>query len=866
MGRLFRKLRTRYYVAVVGIATVPLLAFGIFASLRSANELERQSLVLQNEMAIRVEREIASFLSARINELRLLEQANVLYGVDQRQLAASLGRLLAHGQVYQDLFVLTPAGQVRAVVSRTNVVPQEAGHLRQEPFAQPGYWAENTVYVGPVEFDAVLREPLVHVAVPITERLTGEVTGILVAHARFRPIWVLLADLDLPGDTEALVVNAEGRILAHPSAAEVLSARVFDVPPQGGRYVHADGRTALVAKRKLSLVSEPVHVIVSRPLSSALASAFEIRTTLLFSAALLLAAASALALWQARDIVRPVEQLARRARLISGGDLETSINVVGPEEITALGRTLEEMRGQLRETIGSLKRSEFAERERAMVTLQSIGDAVITTDPKGRITYVNAVAERLTGWSQAEAMDLPLAQVFAILNSATREPARDPVARCLETNSIVALSSHTILLSRDGTEYAISDTAAPIRESDGNILGVVLVFQDVTEQRSIEHKLRESQKMEAIGKLSGGIAHDFNNLLQVIQGNAELLAEDASQDSELIAPILRAAKRGAELSQRLLAYARKQPLQTRTVDLRILLADILPILDRTLGGTITVSLDIPNAIWRVLTDPSQLETALLNLGVNARDAMPEGGSLTIRCENATQRDFHEDHEAELEETDFVLISITDTGEGMSAETQRRATDPFFTTKRVGEGSGLGLSMVYGFVMQTGGHLEIESAEGAGTKVKIFLPRSRADAGLQHADEQPEPVRGSGESILLVEDDAEVRSFARRTLQGLGYRVVDVGTVNAAHRALAGAQAFDLVLSDVVLPGGASGLDLAQELRRTHPGLPVVLMSGYPNLVAERESGAAERFVLLNKPFQRAQLAEAVRNAFEHQLG
>ncbi|MDJ0824734.1 MAG: cache domain-containing protein [Rhodobacter sp.] len=859
---MFGNLRARYYVVVVGIATVPILLLGFLTGLRSASELERQSLVLQTELATRVEREIASFLSARVNELRVLEQTNVLAGMDQRALAASLGRLLAHGQIYQELFVLAPDGQVRVFASRTDVAPRDPERWRQAPWAKAGYWTDDGVYVGSVEFDAGLREPLVDVAVPILQRRTGDVESVLLANTRFKSIWDLLADLDLPSDTEAFVVDAGGRILAHRSPAEVLSARIFQRPAENGRHRMADGSTSLVVTQPLSMVGAPAYVVVTRPLDSALANVIEMRTTILVSAALLLLGASALAYWQSREIVRPVEDLAQSAGQISDGDLDTKIEVSGPDEIQALGRTLQGMTGRLKDTIADLKRSEFAERQRAMVTLQSIGDAVITTDPDGHVTYINPVASRLTGWSFEEAMDRPLGEVFRIISATTREAVPNPVLRCLASGEIVGLANDTLLLSRDGSEHAISDSAAPIREIGGAVIGVVMVFQDVTERQALEQRLRESQKMEAIGKLSGGIAHDFNNLMQVIQGNAELLAEDPDFDPNLTAPILRATERGSELTGRLLAFARKQPLLPQPVDIARLLKDMLPILDRTLGETIEITLRCDDPVWPAETDPGQLETALLNLALNARDAMPQGGTLTVRCAKTERAAFQQNYEGGLDESDFVLISVSDTGEGMSEETRTKAIDPFFTTKGVGEGSGLGLSMVYGFVMQTGGHMDIESAEGAGTTVTLYLPRSRTVAQSNGTAEPLDPQGGVGEAVLVVEDDAEVRTFVTRTLQGLGYRVTDVGRVSDARAAIAAEPGFDLVLTDVVLPGSASGLDFALELSGAHPELPVLLMSGYPEAMAANDDTGGHPLVLLNKPFQRTELATAVRRALD----
>ena len=682
---------------------------------------------------------------------------------------------------------------------------------------------------------------------------------VLLAHVRFTPIWDLLADLQLPAETEAFVVDATGRIVAHRSPSEVLSGRLFDLPSANGRHPLADGQDGLVTTRPLSLVGAPAHIVVTRSLDTALANAIEIRTTTLIATLVLLFTASVLALQQSSAIVRPVETLARAATRISSGDLDTKIEVAGPSEINALGQTLQEMTDRLKKSVADLEKSEFAERQRAMVTLESIGDAVITTDRKGIVTFLNPVAEALTGWPLGEARGKEVTKVFHIINEETRAPASNPVGRCLKSGRIVGLANHTALISRDGDEYSISDSAAPIHGKGGEVDGVVMVFRDVTERMALERSLRQSQKMEAIGRLSGGIAHDFNNLMQVIQGNAELLADAQNLDPELTAPILRATERGAELTARLLAFARKQPLKSRSINLPEHLADILPILERTLGDPIDVSLHTESGVWPAKLDPGQMETAILNLAINARDAMPNGGKLDLSCANATKKDFKTKPEAELQEMDFVAISVSDSGTGMSDETRNKAIDPFYTTKGVGEGSGLGLSMVYGFVMQTGGHFEIDSSEGAGTKVTMFLPRSRDKTPEVRSNVSATAMAGPGETVLLVEDNADVRTLARKTLQDLGYEVVDFGNVADARKEL---ENVDLVLTDVILTGGVSGLDFAREINETRPDLPVVLMSGYPDVLAVGDGPIHQGFVFLSKPFQRAELASTLRRLLD----
>ena len=400
-------------------------------------------------------------------------------------------------------------------------------------------------------------------------------------------------------------------------------------------------------------------------------------------------------------------------------------------------------------------------------------------------------------------------------------------------------------------------TSTPRELADGSVLWTGLVL-DITEQKEIEEQLRQAQRMEAIGQLTGGVAHDFNNLLAVIMGNTELLEERLGSEEKPLQAILRAATRGAELTQRLLAFSRRQPLQPQTVALDDLVEEMGEMLRRTLGETIEVEITSEPDLWHALVDPGQLENATLNLALNARDAMPKGGKLTIEIANAVLADGISSSQMELSPGDYVMVSVSDSGTGMTQEVLARAVEPFFTTKEVGEGSGLGLPMVYGFAKQSGGDLAIYSEGGLGTTVKLYLPRA-VDADVRGGQEVVAAApRGKGETVLVVEDDADVRELAKSVLVGLGYTVLDEADANTGLAALEAASQVDLLLSDVVLSGGMSGPDLAQEAMRRDPDLKVLFMSGYAESMVHHHTPLPENASLLNKPFHRHELAQAVR--------
>ncbi|MGE5145254.1 MAG: ATP-binding protein, partial [Candidatus Eiseniibacteriota bacterium] len=392
---------------------------------------------------------------------------------------------------------------------------------------------------------------------------------------------------------------------------------------------------------------------------------------------------------------------------------------------------------------------------------------------------------------------------------------------------------------------------------DGSIF---MVRTDITAEKLREAQLVQAQKMEVVGQLTGGVAHDFNNLLAVIQGNLELLAEYAHNDEKIarfVAPALRAAQRGGELTQRLLAFSRRQMLRPEIIDLNTLVMDITELLRRTLGATVEIETDLAEDSCLALVDANQLENALLNLAVNARDAMPEGGRLTMatRMVELGAGDFEAGDE--VVPGAYAAVVVTDTGRGMTPEVQSRAYEPFFTTKN--SGSGLGLSMVYGFIKQTGGHITIDSEIDRGTTVTLYLPSTAADIDADgvETDRRATPA-GSGESILVVEDDAEVRDLVARQLAGLGYRVQQADGAAKALELLARASDIDLLLTDIVLPGGMTGVGLIKAVRERYPTLRVLCMSGFAQRAFASEDLTALDATLLNKPFRLADLARAVR--------
>ncbi len=420
-------------------------------------------------------------------------------------------------------------------------------------------------------------------------------------------------------------------------------------------------------------------------------------------------------------------------------------------------------------------------------------------------------------------------------------------------------------LAPDGQETLCEVSLARLPDPHRNLVRASI--SDITERKAaeaqrpeLEAKLAQAKKLEAVGQLTGGVAHDFNNLLAVILGNLEFAKEELEADSSLhllLDPALRATKRGGELTQRLLSFSRRQALRPQTVDLDACVTGMTGMLRRTLGETIEIEPIIASGLWTCEVDPGQLENALLNLAVNARDAMPKGGRLTIETANIELDDDYAAAQGDVTPGHYVRLSVTDTGTGIPSENIEHVFEPFFTTKGVGKGSGLGLSMVFGFAKQSGGHVTISSELGCGTTVQLYLPQ--AEAPVQPAAQEPatRDPEAQGETVLVVEDDPDVRSLAISLLQRLGYNVLEAGDGTEALAALQVSSHIDLLLSDVVLPGGVSGPDLAGQVTDRYPGIKVLFMSGYPD-APHRRDPLVENTELLAKPFGKHDLAQKVR--------
>jgi PAS domain S-box-containing protein len=518
--------------------------------------------------------------------------------------------------------------------------------------------------------------------------------------------------------------------------------------------------------------------------------------------------------------------------------------------------------------------------------------AVFLMDDRQQCVYANAAAEKLTGYSFAQMQGRPLHDV---VHHKKPDGSHYPLEECPIDRAFPAraqMSGEELFVAPDGSFYPVAFTASPLLDDEGAPVGTVIearniaeekardaalrelterleqrVAEEVCERAKAEEALRQSQKMEAVGQLTGGIAHDFNNMLAVVIGSLDMLGRRLVDADPRVRRYLEAAQEGAKrataLTARLLAFSRQQTLRPEPLDANRLVSGMTELLRHALGSSVRLETVIAGGLWRVHADQSQIENAILNLAINARDAMPEGGLLTVETQNAYLDERYVSAHLGLHAGQYVMIAVTDTGVGMPPEVVAKAFDPFFTTKEVGKGTGLGLSQVYGFVKQSGGHVAIYSEPGHGTTIKLYLPRF---SGTEAGDDERKPdlvaIKGfSGELVLVVEDEPAVRSFSVDALLELGYTVIDAGSAAEALALLDDHPDVALLFTDVVMPD-QNGRRLAEEARRRRPDLPVLFTTGYSRNAIVHNGVLDPGVQMIGKPFTVAELGQRVRQVLD----
>ena len=577
----------------------------------------------------------------------------------------------------------------------------------------------------------------------------------------------------------------------------------------------------------------------------------------------------------ARGMTRPIKQLVEGTKEIGRGNLDYRIKIKGLDELGNLADSFNNMAEDLKNTTASRDQlaKEIEERKQAEKALReseerfrdisySMADWIWETDKDGKYTFASESVKKILGYDSEEVIGKTPFELMP----------EDEAKRIREAYEIIASEKKPIIdlenwnLTKQGKRVRLLTNGVPILNKKGELCGYRGVDKDITEQKKLEAQFIQAQKMEAVGRLTGGMAHDFNNILTAIIGNASLLASSIREDDpmrENVVEINDAANRAASLTRQLLAFSRKQILKSQVLDLNAVISGLMKMLGRLIGEDVNLKTVLASELRQVEADPGQMEQVIMNLVVNARDAMPQGGNLTIETNNVyLDETYAGEHGVELKPGPYVMLSITDTGIGMDMETQAHIFEPFFTTKEKDKGTGLGLATVYGIIKQTGGYIWAYSEPGKGTTFKIYLPG---------VEKEPEPVRRESsalegltgsETVLLVEDDKSVLNLARKILKEYGYNVLEA---ESGEHALKVSGQYEgpvhLLVTDVVIPE-MSGLELAKHLQVLRPGIKVLYMSGFTNNAIIRHGILTLGVKFIEKPFSPESLVRKIREVLD----
>ena len=845
-------------IAILASAATLALAFLWWETRRGDQALERDLLDRANTLSQAVEREIRVATAS----LETLRHSVLLQQGDIQGFAEVAKRIHAEHPHWNGIVLTDRAGQqLMNLAAQPGQPLPNIGHYEVIRGALAGKASVSEVMRG-----RVLNVYLIAIDVPV--RIKDEVVyalGLSIPSTHFQK---LLGEHSLPEGWIAGIIDQKGIIVSRSldpdqgigsqtapmwmqseKASDLIRGRGRLGVPVVGAYV----RSELTGWR--SLISVPEHILTRERNQRLLFIAF--------GAGLLLVSSTAAAVYFGRRVVRPIETLARAADTYISGHPPADRHVQALKETRELAAALVHT--------GEVQRKTLAAKDAAdkqfQILVEGVTDyALYMLDPNGIVTSWNTGAQRIKGYPPTEIIGKHFSEFYT-----EEDRQRDLPAEALRKAAAEGhYEAEGWRVRKDGGRFWASVVLNRLSAKDGSIFGFAKVTRDITQWREADENLKaarehlfHSQKMEAVGHLTGGVAHDFNNLLTVIIGNLdtarrslERWQEGAQQRiARALDSAMLGAQRAATLTSQLLAFSRRQPLEPRPIDVNRFLRDSAEFLRPSLGETINLEVVGAGGIWPIEADAGQLQTSILNLAINSRDAMPEGGKLTIEANNVFLDEEYCARNLEVTPGQYVAISVTDSGIGMTTEVMQRAYEPFFTTKAEGKGTGLGLSQVYGFIKQSGGHMKIYSEPGQGTTVRLYLRRSHVTSFIA-TDRIAGPAAGT-EAILLVEDDGDVREYVSESLRELGYHITTAANAEAAIEVLTRELHFDLLLTDVVLPG-MNGRQLAEYAVRRRPSLKILYMTGYSRNAIVHQGRLDAGVSLIQKPVTQSDLAARIR--------
>ena len=863
MAKFLLGIRGRLVLLALAAAVPALLAV-----LYSAYMQYRDAILDAEEQALRFAEVIANREQQMVDEARsvlaLLSRSSRVVSEDSERCSSMLREMresdIINPRTFSAISVVRPDGEVRC---STQTLVQTINVWDRPYFQQVLETRQFTL--GGVTIGRTSREPTMPLAYPVLDA-AGEVASVLVAGINLAELTHAVPEI--PEGAAISLLRSDGLVLAQfpdtggwtgksfPDAplvdglSSIVTSGVIETPG-------LDGVQRIYAIQRLGIGDTVLYAAIGLPSDAVIRTSAQVAVTGGVAVALM-AALAAVLLGRVLGhglVFRSIRALSVAAERLARGDFSARVPMMSPrDELGTVAASFNAMAEALAERDSALRESE--QRYREVVDLITVG---VWIHVDGRVVYANDYTARILGASSPA--ELIGRDMMSLIHPDDRALATERTRQMTEHGQAQLPPAELRFQRLDGRMVLVVAQALRfVREGKVHVLATA---RDVTAQREAEEQLRQAQKMESLGRLTGGIAHDFNNILTIIMGSLDnVLPQSPALLQRPIGNALKAAERAATLTQRLLAYSRRQALDPEPVDVNQLATGMDDMLRRTLGEDIEVVVQLLPDIWPVLADRAQVENSLVNLVVNARDAMPDGGKLIIETANVHLDETYAERNAEVTPGPYAMLAVTDTGTGMPQDVVERAIEPFFTTKPPGKGTGLGLSMIYGFAKQSGGHLKIYSEIGHGTTVRLYLPR--VAMALEPAAPAPATLENfsGGETILVVEDDEAVRTLVVSQLEDLGYHVIEAADGRAAQEILRIGVPIDLLFTDVVMPGGISGRRLAEEATRERPGLRTLFTSGYTENSIVHHGRLDPGVNLLSKPYKKRDLALKVREVLD----
>lgn len=847
-------IRGRLIAAFICIGVLPfLLLSGYFAGYIFSVQKERQAK-LQGELTTLAAENISAFFYSQMHRVTAYARANYRADMDADAMTAQLTQFLAilwdekHKNLFTAAYVLDKNGKEVAHVSRVKrATDTDLRDLSEaDEFTIPV--RDEISYFSLMTNDEYTDEPLIKMAVPMRDLHSGKVMGVFVAEIKIRPIWYEISALSAGEHRIAYIIDHDGFVIAHSNPSVASGKTRFIVSDASAVTKGFLEKKVLQTIAEINYGSHPLRMVIEEPVSIVFGDLYHSITAIAMFFLLALIGAAIVGFFVMRQIVRPVESLALIARKISKGDYSQRAVVIRDDELGDLAKAFNAMTDNLVEAIKNVEH----EKDFLRNAIEAISYPFYVIDAKDHsIKLANSAAGHL---KEGEIC-------YSDLRSSD-----DESDHCCLIREVVRTKKPVVMecIRQDAGVTRICEAYSyPIFDEQGNVIQAIEYDIDITERKALEEQLRQAQKLEALGSLAGGIAHDFNNLLTGIIGFAELSLKKLPADSPLydgIEIIRQSGERGADLTRQLLAFSRKQALEFKVVDLSEIIGDITKIINRIIGDDVTLKTQAASDLWKIKADQGQIDQIIINLAVNARDAMPEGGTLEVAIENVMLGyAFARLHDGFIPGC-YVQILVTDNGVGMSSEVKEHIFDPFYTTKG-NLGTGLGLATVYGIVKQHEGYIDVESEQGQGTQIALYFPVTN-EGVINVGESFPVSAPGGSEIILLVDDDEDVLKLVKEVLTLQGYKV---RTALSAEMALKicteSADKIDLLLTDLVMQG-MNGRELADKMQLNYPAIKIVFMSGHTYDVLENHSMVEEEGVLISKPIRVESLSSTIRAALD----